>query len=265
MTCCTHPARSSSSAAASAIAGSYVAPSQPTARGRTVGVTRGREPPMRRYLIVARAQRGQFFTPWSPAISVNAIAPFDLDHVTFPDARGPSYKLRGQIREQVEQMRDQKAAWTPVAHGAETSSGGASDGQVRPAGLDWACYVPEWRAARRDRSSRGIVAADVTPSPVAIVTPLQSICTTSRLPSKRRTRLSPRRRWRRFSPRTPWTAQPSEGQLSPHHFDHIPADAYVANLPARERRIRVDEAGTLGQPSLLDHKRDVGLAAAISH
>ena len=54
-----------------------------------------------RYLIVARAERGQFFTPWSAAVSVNAIAPFDLERVTFPDARGPSYKLRGQIREKV--------------------------------------------------------------------------------------------------------------------------------------------------------------------
>ncbi len=54
-----------------------------------------------RYLIVARAQRGQFFTPWSGPVNVNAIAPFDLERVTFPDARGPSCKLRGQIREKV--------------------------------------------------------------------------------------------------------------------------------------------------------------------
>jgi hypothetical protein len=54
-----------------------------------------------RYLIVARAQRGEFFTPWSTAVNVNAIAPFDLERVSFPDARGPSYKLRGQVREHV--------------------------------------------------------------------------------------------------------------------------------------------------------------------
>jgi hypothetical protein len=51
------------------------------------------------YLIVARATRGAFTTPWSAAITVQAIAPFDLTRVTFPDARGPSYKLRGQVRE----------------------------------------------------------------------------------------------------------------------------------------------------------------------
>jgi len=54
-----------------------------------------------RYVIVARASRGIFFTPWSAATVVNAIAPFDLERVTFPDSRGPSYKLRGQIRERV--------------------------------------------------------------------------------------------------------------------------------------------------------------------
>ena len=52
-----------------------------------------------RYVIVARAENGGFFTPWSAPTLVDAIAPFDLDRVTFPDARGPRYKLRGQIRE----------------------------------------------------------------------------------------------------------------------------------------------------------------------
>jgi hypothetical protein len=52
-----------------------------------------------RYVIVARARSGSFFTPWSAPAVVNAIAPFDLDRVTFPDARGPGYKLRGKVRE----------------------------------------------------------------------------------------------------------------------------------------------------------------------
>jgi hypothetical protein len=52
-----------------------------------------------RYVIVARAQRDSFFTPWSAPTVVNAIAPFDLERVTFPDARGPRYKLRGVVRE----------------------------------------------------------------------------------------------------------------------------------------------------------------------
>jgi hypothetical protein len=52
-----------------------------------------------RYVIVARAEKDGFFTGWSPPTVVNAIAPFDLGSVKFPDSRGPSYKLRGQIRE----------------------------------------------------------------------------------------------------------------------------------------------------------------------
>ena len=54
-----------------------------------------------RYVIVARAKRGDFFTPGARRSIVNAIAPFDLERVKFPDSRGPSYKLRGQIRERV--------------------------------------------------------------------------------------------------------------------------------------------------------------------
>jgi len=54
-----------------------------------------------RYVIVARAKNGIFSTPWSGATVVNAIAPFDLERVSFPDSRGPSYKLRGRLRERV--------------------------------------------------------------------------------------------------------------------------------------------------------------------
>jgi hypothetical protein len=57
------------------------------------------------YVIVARAQRNSFFTPWSGAVTVNAIAPFDIERVSFPDARGPRYKLRGQVRERVARGR----------------------------------------------------------------------------------------------------------------------------------------------------------------
>ena len=57
------------------------------------------------YVMVARPQgftgaAGQFYAPWSPAISFRAIAPFDLATTpTFPDDRGPRYKLRGELRE----------------------------------------------------------------------------------------------------------------------------------------------------------------------
>lgn len=51
------------------------------------------------WVIVARAQRGAFFTPWSPAVRVRVKGPFDLQTVTFPDSRGPSYRLTGTVRE----------------------------------------------------------------------------------------------------------------------------------------------------------------------
>jgi hypothetical protein len=57
------------------------------------------------YVIVARARNGDFFTPWSAPTLVKAVAPFDLESVRFPDARGPSYKLRGQVRERAARGR----------------------------------------------------------------------------------------------------------------------------------------------------------------
>jgi hypothetical protein len=51
------------------------------------------------YLMVARAQSGDYFTPWSAPITITMVAPFDLLTTGFPDARGPSYKLRGTVRE----------------------------------------------------------------------------------------------------------------------------------------------------------------------
>jgi hypothetical protein len=60
------------------------------------------------YTFVARVKGpvGDFFSPWSPPISVKALAPFDFDRTSFPDQRGPSYSLRHTIRE--------KAATGPV-------------------------------------------------------------------------------------------------------------------------------------------------------
>lgn len=52
-----------------------------------------------RWVIVARAERDGFFSGWSAPTVVNAIAPFDIATVRFPDHKGPSYKLKAQIRE----------------------------------------------------------------------------------------------------------------------------------------------------------------------
>ncbi len=79
--------------------GAISGPSAETFVDRNTGLADFRFDKPGRWLIVARARVGIFNTPWSAPVSVRAIAPFDLDRVTFPDARGPSYKLRGQVRE----------------------------------------------------------------------------------------------------------------------------------------------------------------------
>lgn len=57
-----------------------------------------------RYVVVARqkgfaTEAGNFFTPWSPAVIVNAVAPFDLSTIYFTDSRGPRFAIRGYVRE----------------------------------------------------------------------------------------------------------------------------------------------------------------------
>lgn len=54
-----------------------------------------------RYSLVTRAKSFSSDVPtaWSPRIEVTVVAPFDLLQTTYPDSRGPSYKLAGQIRE----------------------------------------------------------------------------------------------------------------------------------------------------------------------
>jgi hypothetical protein len=63
-----------------------------------------------RYVVVARAKgfstpTGQFFTPWTPPVTVDAIAPFDFESARIPDNRGPSYLVRLQIRERTARGR----------------------------------------------------------------------------------------------------------------------------------------------------------------
>ena len=52
-----------------------------------------------RYTVVARARSGQFFTPWSAPVVVDAIAPFDFQTSRTSDARGPSYRIAITLRE----------------------------------------------------------------------------------------------------------------------------------------------------------------------
>jgi hypothetical protein len=51
------------------------------------------------YTVVARAKNGDYYSPWSAPVTVTAIAPFDLAGITFPDARGPSYQIRGTVND----------------------------------------------------------------------------------------------------------------------------------------------------------------------
>jgi hypothetical protein len=52
------------------------------------------------YVLGARTGADGFFTPWSPQVVVRAIAPFDFESVSFPDSRGPRYRLKGTVREE---------------------------------------------------------------------------------------------------------------------------------------------------------------------
>lgn len=76
--------------------------SGPSAEGfvdRTTGTVPIRFDAPGRWVIVARAKTDDFFTPWSAPVTVQVKGPFDLQTITFPDSRGPSYSLRGVVRE----------------------------------------------------------------------------------------------------------------------------------------------------------------------
>lgn len=83
--------------------GAISGPIQTAYLNRTTGLVEFllREPGS--YTVVARATgyagSGKFFTPWSAPITINAISPFDLASLRFPDSRGPSYQLRGTLRD----------------------------------------------------------------------------------------------------------------------------------------------------------------------
>jgi hypothetical protein len=52
------------------------------------------------YTVVARARTfGGARTPWSRPLTLRVFAPFDFSSSSFPDARGPTYRLQVQIRE----------------------------------------------------------------------------------------------------------------------------------------------------------------------
>ena len=54
-----------------------------------------------RYSVVARARvYGGAATPWTAPLALRVYAPFDFSTSSFPDSRGPSYRLRVRLREE---------------------------------------------------------------------------------------------------------------------------------------------------------------------
>lgn len=59
-----------------------------------------------RYTVVARARIfGGAATPWTAPLTLRVYAPFDFASSSFPDARGPSYRLRVRLREETARGR----------------------------------------------------------------------------------------------------------------------------------------------------------------
>jgi hypothetical protein len=86
--------------------GSISGPSEELFVDKAAGTVGARFQAPGSYLIVARAKAfsgsaGQFYSPWSAPITVNAIGPFDfqIGSPRFVDRRGPSYKLKVKLTE----------------------------------------------------------------------------------------------------------------------------------------------------------------------
>lgn len=83
--------------------GAIVGPSQQASVSTSAGQAMLRFTRPGTYTVVARTSGSsggtRFFTPWSAPVRIRTVAPFDFSSITFPDARGPSYQLRGTLRE----------------------------------------------------------------------------------------------------------------------------------------------------------------------
>jgi hypothetical protein len=79
--------------------GAISGPSAEAFLDRSTGLADARFTEPGRYVMVARVRGGDYFTPWSAPIAFTVKAPFDLSFVSFPDSRGPSYKLRATMRD----------------------------------------------------------------------------------------------------------------------------------------------------------------------
>ena len=152
--------------------GAISGPSAETFVDRTTGLADFRFDKPGRWLIVARVKGGNFFTPWSAPVNVNAIAPFDLERTSFPDGRGPSYKVRGQVRERaargkvtVSIARAQEGQVPPHRQGEDQLQGplqqalqGAQDRRL-PAPLQLPRAPRSWRPAASPSRSASAAAS----------------------------------------------------------------------------------------------------------
>jgi hypothetical protein len=79
--------------------GAIIGPSAQAFVSRTTSMVGLRLTAPGRYTVVGRAQRGEFFSPWSAPVVVDAVAPFEIRSARTPDARGPSYRIAVNVRE----------------------------------------------------------------------------------------------------------------------------------------------------------------------
>ena len=79
--------------------GAIVGPSARALVSRTAATAALRLTAPGPYTVVGRAQRGEFFSPWSAPVVVDAVAPFDFRSARAPDASGPSYRIAVAVRE----------------------------------------------------------------------------------------------------------------------------------------------------------------------
>ncbi len=78
--------------------GALAGATQPAFRDPTTGKVSVTPTAPGTYTIVGRASYDSVnFTPWSGPVTFRVFAPFALKQLTFPDARGPRYELRGTV------------------------------------------------------------------------------------------------------------------------------------------------------------------------
>jgi hypothetical protein len=79
--------------------GAISGPSTDAFLDRNTGLADARFTEPGQYVMVARVKSGDYYSAWSAPISFVVKAPFDISFTSFADYQGPSYKIRGTLRE----------------------------------------------------------------------------------------------------------------------------------------------------------------------